>query len=63
MLFRSRERPAGQPSMTTPRALPWDSPQVVILNRVPIVEPAITIPLNFQIFIMIIVDIGKSGKK
>ena len=27
--------PGGHPSMTTPRPFPWDSPQVVILKRVP----------------------------
>ncbi len=39
-----RASPAGQPSMTTPNAFPWDSPQVVILKMVPKVEPAIMIP-------------------
>jgi len=31
--------PAGQPSTTTPRALPCDSPQVEILNKSPNIEP------------------------
>ncbi len=39
-------RPAGQPSMTTPIPGPWDSPQVVILNCVPSVEPAIGVVLS-----------------
>ena len=33
------ERPAGQPSTTTPSPLPWDSPQVVILKIFPNVDP------------------------
>ena len=34
-----RGRPEGHPSTTTPTALPWDSPHVVILNRLPMLDP------------------------
>ena len=37
---KTPEQIAGQPSTTTPMAFPWDSPQVVTLNIVPMVEPA-----------------------
>lgn len=30
--------PAGHPSTTTPSAGPWDSPHVVIVNKVPKVD-------------------------
>ena len=36
----SLKSPAGQPSTTTPIPAPWDSPQVVIVNIFPNVEPA-----------------------
>jgi len=38
----------GQPSTTTPKPFPWDSPQVVILNMVPKDEPAIRVPHFFS---------------
>ncbi len=34
------EMPAGQPSITTPKPIPCDSPKVVILNICPKVFPA-----------------------
>ena len=43
MYSSHKDNPAGQPSITTPKAAPWDSPQVVILKMVPNVEPAIMI--------------------
>ena len=44
-----RVNPAGHPSMTTPSASPWDSPKVVIENKVPKVDPAIGIILIFSV--------------
>ena len=40
-----RERPAGQPSTTTPTPAPWDSPQVEARNNVPYIEPDILVLL------------------
>src|SRR4030042_6427746 len=37
----------GQPSMTTPRALPWDSPHVVTLKSDPIEFPPISSSASF----------------
>src|SRR5699024_2329281 len=36
--------PAGQPSITTPTAAPWDSPHVVIRNILPNDEPLMSSP-------------------
>ena len=47
MSISFKARPAGQPSTTTPIPEPWDSPQVVILNIFPNVEPDI-IDFSFQ---------------
>ena len=35
--------------MTTPTALPWDSPQVVTLNNLPIVLPAMIAPFTLGV--------------
>src|ERR1700733_5058595 len=40
-------RPAGQPSITTPMALPWDSPQVVILK----IWPNVLLPILILLYI------------
>ena len=45
-----RLSPAGQPSTTTPMPLPWDSPHVVIRNKLPNDEPAINASLKTLIF-------------
>jgi hypothetical protein len=39
IISSSRGILGGQPSITTPTPLPWDSPHVVILNNVPKVLP------------------------
>ena len=41
-----RESPAGQPSITTPKAFPWDSPHVVILKKFPKELPGIKMILS-----------------
>ena len=45
-----RLSPAGQPSTTTPMPLPWDSPHVVIRNKLPNDEPDINASLKTLIF-------------
>ena len=39
-----RESPAGQPSITTPRAGPWDSPKLAMRKSFPKIFPAINQP-------------------
>ena len=42
--------PAGTPSSTAPMAAPWDSPQVVTVNILPIDEPLINVPFLIYVF-------------
>ena len=58
-----RESPAGHPSTTTPTPFPWDSPQVVILNIFPNVDPAIGMYSFITKYKMIIKDFALRDNK
>lgn len=42
-IISGERNPGGTSVYDAPRAGPWDSPQVVILNKVPKVDPAISV--------------------
>ena len=63
MSSSQRGRPAGHQSITAPRAFPWDSPQVVILNIFPNVDPAIGMYSFITKYKMIIKDFALRDNK
>jgi hypothetical protein len=52
MSISEKGSPAGNPSTTTPTALPWDSPHVVIRNICPKTFPAMNINWLFCYLIL-----------